>query len=219
MIGMIPGTHRILIADNHQIARQRMRDLLDAMPAWQVVAEASDGRAAFRLAIEVKPDIAVLDYSLPEMNGLELTRAIKRALPHVEILIYTMNERESVLADILRAGARGYVLKSDSEANLIAAVEALSMHKPYFSGAISDTLLGHFVEGDREVEREVVLTPRQREIVQLIAEGKINKQVAYTLDISVKTVETHRAAAMHKLKLRTTAELVLYAVRNNIVEP
>ncbi|HEX8056092.1 MAG TPA: response regulator transcription factor [Novosphingobium sp.] len=216
---MRPTTYRILIADDHQAMRQGVRSLLESHSAWQVVAEASDGREALRLARETKPDIAILDYSLPQMNGLELTRAIKHELPRTEILIYTMHDRESILVDVLRAGARGYVLKSDSGTHLIAAVEALVMRRPYFSGAISETLLEHFVESDHNSGRSIVLTPREREIVQLIAEGKINKQIAHMLDISVKTVETHRAAAMHKLKLRTTAELVLYAVRNNIVEP
>jgi DNA-binding NarL/FixJ family response regulator len=199
--------------------RQGVRSLLESHPAYQVIAEAGDGREALDLAREGKPDIAILDYSLPLMNGLELTRSIKHDLPRTEVLIYTMHDRESILIDVLRAGARGYVLKSDSGAHLIAAVAALARHKPYFSGAISETLLEHFIESDHSTDKSVMLTAREREIVQLIAEGKLNKQIAHMLNISVKTVETHRAAAMHKLKLRSTAELVLYAVRNNIVEP
>ncbi|WP_395398072.1 response regulator transcription factor [Novosphingobium sp. BL-8A] len=216
---MRPTTSRILIADDHQAMRQGVRTLLESHPAFQVIAEAADGREALDFAIETKPDIAILDYSLPLMNGLELTRALKHALPRTEILIYTMHDREQILIDVLRAGARGYVLKSDSGTHLVAAVRALSNHKPYFSGAISETLLEHFIESDHDFDKGITLTAREREIVQLIAEGKLNKQIAHILDISVKTVETHRAAAMHKLKIRTTAELVLYAVRNNIVEP
>lgn len=216
---MRPAISRILIADDHQAMRQGVRSLLESHPAYQVIAEAGDGREALELAREGKPDIAILDYSLPLMNGLELTRSIKHDLPHTEVLIYTMHDRESILIDVLRAGARGYVLKSDSGAHLIAAVAALARHKPYFSGAISETLLEHFIESDHSSDKIVMLTAREREIVQLIAEGKLNKQIAHMLNISVKTVETHRAAAMHKLKLRSTAELVLYAVRNNIVEP
>ncbi|MGH6743722.1 LuxR family two component transcriptional regulator [Novosphingobium sp. PhB57] len=216
---MRPITSRILIADDHQAMRQGVRTLLESHADFQVVGEAADGREALNLAVETKPDIAILDYSLPLMNGLELTRAIKHELPRTEILIYTMHDRESILIDVLRAGARGYVLKSDSGVHLVSAAKALAKRKPYFSGAISETLLEHFIDTNHSTDKSIMLTAREREIVQLIAEGKLNKQIAHMLGISVKTVETHRAAAMHKLKLRTTAELVLYAVRNNIVEP
>ncbi|MFK4875032.1 response regulator [Novosphingobium sp. ZW T3_23] len=216
---MRPSTSRVLIADDHQAMRQGVRTLLESHADFQVVGEAANGREALDLALDTKPDIAILDYSLPLMNGLELTRAIKHELPHTEILIYTMHDRESILIDVLRAGARGYVLKSDSGIHLVSAAKALAKRKPYFSGAISETLLEHFIETNHGGEKGIMLTAREREIVQLIAEGKLNKQIAHMLNISVKTVETHRAAAMHKLKLRTTAELVLYAVRNNIVEP
>lgn len=210
---------RILIADDHQAMREGVRSLLQDHAYCQIVAEASDGHEAMRLARETQPDIAILDYSLPLMNGLELTRAIKRELPRTEILIYTMHDREDLLVEVLRAGARGYVLKSDSGPHLIAAIEAMAMRKPYFSSEISETLLDHFVDSSRPAGSASSLTAREREIVQLIAEGRINKQIAHLLDISVKTVETHRATAMHKLKLRSTAELVRYAVRNNIVQP
>jgi DNA-binding NarL/FixJ family response regulator len=216
---MRPSTSRVLIADDHQAMRQGVRTLLESHADFQVVGEAANGREALDLALDTKPDIAILDYSLPLMNGLELTRAIKHELPHTEILIYTMHDRESILIDVLCAGARGYVLKSDSGIHLVSAAKALAKRKPYFSGAISETLLEHFIETNHGGEKGIMLTAREREIVQLIAEGKLNKQIAHMLNISVKTVETHRAAAMHKLKLRTTAELVLYAVRNNIVEP
>jgi len=216
---MRPITSRILIADDHQAMRQGVRTLLESHADFQVVGEAADGREALNLAVETKPDIAILDYSLPLMNGLELTRAIKHELPRTEILIYTMHDRESILIDVLRAGARGYVLKSDSGVHLVSAAKALAKRKPYFSGAISETLLEHFIDTNHSTDKSIMLTAREREIVQLIAEGKLNKQIAHMLGISVKTVETHHAAAMHKLKLRTTAELVLYAVRNNIVEP
>lgn len=209
---------RILIADDHQAMRQGVKSLLDSHSNWQIVAEAADGHEALKLARETQPDIAVLDYSLPLMNGLELTRVLKRDLPRTEILIYTMHDREDLLVEVLRAGARGYVLKSDTGQHLIAAVEALSLRKPYFSSEISETLLDHFVDSSRSGAGASPLTSREREIVQLIAEGKINKQIAHLLEISVKTVETHRATAMHKLKLRTTAELVRYAIRNNIVQ-
>lgn len=215
---MSSPTRRILIVDDHQAMREGVRSLLAAHANWQIVGEAADGHTALRMARETQPDIAVIDYSLPLMNGLALTRVLKHELPRIEILIYTMHEREDLIVDVLRAGARGYVLKSDSGTNLVAAVEALALRKPYFSSEISETLLDHFVHS-HEDSGTSTLTLREREIVQLIAEGKINKQIAHLLDISVKTVETHRATAMNKLKLRTTAELVRYAVRNHIVEP
>jgi DNA-binding NarL/FixJ family response regulator len=216
---MSSPVRRILIADDHQAIRQGLRSLLGSHANWQIVGEACDGHDALRLARDTQPDIAVIDYSLPLMNGVELTRAIKRELPRTEVLVYTMHEREDLVIDVLRAGARGYVLKSDTGPHLIAAVEALALRKPYFSSEISETLLDHFVTTNEGKGGVSTLTSREREIVQLIAEGKINKQIAHLLEISVKTVETHRSTAMHKLKLRTTAELVRYAVRNNIVEP
>jgi DNA-binding NarL/FixJ family response regulator len=210
---------RVLIADDHQAIRQGVRAFLENREGWQIVGEASNGREALRLARETSPHIAIVDYSLPQMNGLELTRALKRELPRTEIVIYTMHDEESILTEVLRAGARGYVLKSDPSAHLVSAIEALARGKPYFSAEISEALLDHFVDPRQGNNGATMLTAREREIVQLIAEGNINKQIAYILDISLKTVESHRAATMHKLKLRTTAELVLYAVRNHIVQP
>jgi DNA-binding NarL/FixJ family response regulator len=210
---------RILIVDDHEAIRQGLRTILENHQGWQIVGEASNGREALRLAHETSPHIAILDYSLPQMNGLELTRNIKHELPRTEIVIYTMHDEESILTEVLHAGARGYVLKSDPSRNIVSAVEALAKGKPYFSPEISQALLDTFVDPRRDNNSASLLTAREREVVQLIAEGKINKQVAHMLNISIKTVETHRAATMHKLKLRTTAELVLYAVRNHIVQP
>ena len=206
----------VLLADDHNVVRRGVRTLLEARPALNIVAEASKGREALELARENRPDIAIIDYSLPELNGLDLTIALKRELPRIEVLVYTMHDREDLVLEVLRAGARGYVLKMDPESELLAAVDALSIHRPYFSGAISETLLDRFLESTPNARS--TLTDREREVVQLIAEGKINKEISRVLNISVKTVETHRASAMRKLKLRTTAELVRYAVRNNIVE-
>lgn len=210
-------TRRVLIADDHDVVRRGVRTLLETRPNLHIVAEASNGRAALEEARSTQPDIAVIDYSLPELNGLDLTAALKRENPRLEVLVYTMHEREDLVLEVLRAGARGYVLKSDTEKHLLAAIDALSIHRPYFSGVISETLLERFL--DSSPHAQATLTHREREVVQLIAEGKINKEVGYILNISVKTVETHRASAMHKLKLRTTAELVRFAVRNNIIEP
>lgn len=209
-------TRRVLIADDHDVVRRGVRMLLETRPNLHIVAEASNGRMALEEARSTQPDIAVIDYSLPELNGLDLTAALKRENPRLEVLVYTMHEREDLVLEVLRAGARGYVLKSDTEKHLLAAIDALSIHRPYFSGVISETLLERFL--DSSPHAQATLTHREREVVQLIAEGKINKEVGYILNISVKTVETHRASAMHKLKLRTTAELVRFAVRNNIIE-
>lgn len=208
---------RILIADDHDILRRGLRTLLETRQDISVVAEAGTGREALMLARGTQPDIAILDYSLPELNGRDLTMALKRELPRIEVLIYTMHSQEDIIIDVMRAGARGYVLKSAPEKHLFAAIDALSLNRSYFSNNISPTLLQQYMRG-KPNDSAGSLTMREREVVRLIAEGKINKQVADVLSISVKTVETHRATAMHKLRLRTTAELVRYALRNHIVE-
>ena len=207
----------IIIVDDHDSVRRGVRQLLETTPYYQVVGEAADGRRALELARETRPDIAILDYSIPDLNGFDLSHALKREFPRLEILIYTMHDREDVIIEILRAGVRGFVLKSDTERHLIAALDALSIRRPYFSGAISETLLEKFLESKPQPGASS-LTHREREVVQLIAEGRINKEIARMLNISVKTVETHRASAMHKLKLRTTADLVRYAIRNSIIQ-
>jgi DNA-binding NarL/FixJ family response regulator len=209
---------RVLIVDDHDALRRGIRALVETRPSFAVVAEAASGHAALEEARRTQPDIAIVDYSLPELNGLDLTLALKRELPRLEILIYTMHARDEIITGILKAGARGYVMKSDSEEHLLAALDALAVRRPYFSGAVSEALLEQFLQSNRHLNVGV-LTHREREVVQLIAEGKINKQIADTLDISVKTVETHRASAMHKLKLKTTADLVRYAIRNSLIEP
>ncbi|HEX7857118.1 MAG TPA: response regulator transcription factor [Sphingobium sp.] len=214
---MSSPNRRVLIADDHDVVRRGVRTLLETRSNIHVVGEAATGRMAMELARSARPDIAVIDYSLPELNGLDLTLALKREFPRIEVLLYTMHDREELVLDVLRAGARGFVLKSDTEKHLLAAIDALSIHRPYFSGVISETLLDRFLNSSPN--HQATLTHREREVVQLIAEGKINKEIGHILSISVKTVETHRASSMHKLKLRTTAELVRYAVRNNIVQP
>jgi DNA-binding NarL/FixJ family response regulator len=214
---MTSPIRRIMIVDDHDAVRRGIRQLVETKPYYQVVAEAGDGRSAMELAREANPDIVILDYSLPELNGLDLAHMLKRTLPRIEILLYTMHDREEIISDVLRAGVRGFVLKSDTERHLIAALDALSVHRPYFSNAVSETLLDKFLESKPQ-PCAGSLTHREREVVQQIAEGRINKEIARILSISVKTVETHRASAMHKLKLRTTADLVRYAIRNNIVQ-
>jgi DNA-binding NarL/FixJ family response regulator len=208
---------RIMIADGHDIIRRGMRTLIETRGYLEVVAEAMTGIDALIAARELSPDIAIIDYALPELNGLDLTLALKREMPAIEVLIYTEHDNEDLVTAMLRAGARGFVLKSDNTQHLFAAIDALSIHRPYFSASVSETLLEQFLR-IKPLSPLRGLTHREREVVQQIAEGKINKEIGEALNISVKTVETHRAAAMHKLKLRTTAELVRYAVRNNIIE-
>ena len=181
-----------------------------------MIAEASDGKEAIAKALETKPDIALVDYSLPLINGVEVTRQIRQRLPKTEVLIFTMHDNDGLLRDLLNAGARGYVLKSDARQHLVGAIEALASHKPYFTTGVSETLLKSYLAKDKPAGSP--LTNRERGVVQLIAEGHTNKGIAIQLDISLKTVETHRAAIMRKLHLSSSAALVRYAIRNRIVE-
>lgn len=207
---------RLLIADDHDVVRSGLRSILEDREGWLVVAEAADGKQAIAKAISEKPDIAILDYSLPLINGIEATRQIRMRAPTVEVLIFTMHDNDTLLRDLLRVGARGYLLKSDAERYLFAAVEALSAHKTFFTDKASEALLDTFL---RAKPKDDVLTNRERSIVQLVAEGHSNKVIAGVLSISVKTVETHRATIMRKLSLTSSAALVRYAVRNRLVEP
>jgi DNA-binding NarL/FixJ family response regulator len=215
-LGEVFSVTRILIADDHEVVRSGLRSILEAQPNWEVVAEATDGKEAVLKAIATKPDVAVLDYSLPVLNGVEATRQIRARVPETEVLIFTMHESETLMRELLQAGARGYLLKSDARQFLITAVQSLAAHKPFFTSRVSETLLESFLtttEGDRGI-----LTARERTVVQLIAEGRTNKQIASVLNISLKTVETHRATAMRKLNLTSTAGVVRYAIRNQLVE-
>jgi len=204
---------RILIADDHEIVRRGLRALLETRDDLVVCAEAQDGREAVDLAIKHKPDVAVLDVSLPTLNGIEATRQIRRDSPRTEVLVFTMHNSDELISEVLHAGARGYLLKTEADEQIFNAVSALARHRPFFSNQVSETLLDKFNSGVT-----TGLTPREREIVQLIAEGSSNKMIARTLDISVKTVETHRSASMRKLSIRSTAQLVRYAVRNKLVQ-
>src|SRR5688572_24407152 len=214
---MTTPMRRIIIIDDHDAIRRGVRQLLESKPYYEVVGEAADGRSGLEVARATRPDIAILDYSIPELNGLDLAHALKREFPKIEILLYTMHDREEIIIEVLRAGVRGFVLKSDAEKHLLAALDALSIRRPYFSGAISDTLLDQFLDS-KPHPLAGSLTHREREVVQHVAEGRINKEIAERLNISIKTVETHRASAMRKLKLKTTADLVRYAVRNQLTQ-
>ena len=213
---------RILLADDHDVVRRGLRALLEAQPGWQVVAEARTGREAVDLATEWRPDLAIIDLMMPEINGLEVTRRIRRDLPGTEVLIFTMYHSEQLMREALQAGARGYLLKSDAAERLVAAVAAVARHRPFFSDQVSEMLLEAFMRSAAEAGEGgglEALTAREREIVQLLAEGRGNREIAGTLAISVKTVETHRAAVMRKLGVTSLAELVRYAVRNGLIEP
>ena len=207
---------RILIADDHVVVRLGLRQIIETHSGWHVVAEAENGKDAIAKSLETKPDVAVLDYSLPLMNGCDATKQILARLPKTEILIFTMHDSECLFNELLRAGAHGYLLKTDARKYLIRAVETLAMHRPFFTGTASEVLLESYRRRPERVRS--VLTDRERGVVQLIAEGNTNKQVANQLGISLKTVETHRASIMRKLNLLSSAALVRYAVRNNIVQ-
>ncbi|EIM24578.1 response regulator [Microvirga lotononidis] len=208
---------RILIADDHDVVRSGLNAILSGQSGWEVVAEAEDGRKAVELVVETKPDVVILDYQLPSLNGVDATREIRAVRPQTEVLIFTMHESELLLREALEAGARGYLLKSDARKFLIAAVESLSQHKPFFTGRISLALLNAFLSQGHAADG--ALTARERGVVQLIAEGHSNKEVAQILGLNLKTVESHRASAMRKVNVNSTATLVRYAIRNKLVEP
>ena len=213
---------RILIADDHAVVRAGLRTLLESHPGWQVCAEASDGREAVDKASKLKPDVAVIDIGMPLLNGVEATRQIRAASPSTEILILTMHESEDLVQQVVHAGARGYILKDDADRVLIAAVEAVRLRKAYFSTRVSSALPDEEIpgsSGEAGKSSRGRLTPREREILQLLAEGKSNKEVAALLGISVNTAEAHRANIMLKLGVHSLAELVHYAIRNQIIKP
>jgi len=217
---------RILIADDHEVARQGIRALLENHPGWQVCGEAKDGREAVELASKIKPDVTLLDIGMPNLNGLEATRQILASSPEMPILILTMHDSDNVVREVLRAGARGFLLKSDAGRDLVAAVEALQLQRTFFTTKVSQMVLDGFLDrenADNGHEPELkpsseALTSREREVIQLLAEGKTSKEVAVALNLSVKTAETHRTNLMRKLNLHSVADLTRYAVRNGIVQ-
>jgi DNA-binding NarL/FixJ family response regulator len=200
-----------------------VRALLESRPGWEVCGEAADGQEAIRKARELKPDIVVLDISLPGLNGLEATSRILKESPGSEVLILTMHHSEELAQQVIKAGARGYVLKSDADQSLVAAVDKLSQHQTFFTSRVAEFVLDSGGRGEsarRAVEDPSRrMTSRERQIVQLVAEARSTKEVASHLGISVKTVEAHRTNIMRKLRLRSVSELVRYAIRNGIVQP
>ena len=213
---------RVLVADDHEVVRKGVVQILASQPAFEVVSEVDTGRAAVAEAQRLKPDVMVMDIMMPELNGLEATRQIMKTLPNASVLILSMHQSEELIREVLASGARGYVLKSDAGRDLVAGVTALSQNRPFFTTSVSEIVLDGFLrtgqtrrssndEGGR-------LSAREREIVQLLAEGNTNKEVASRLNLGVKTVETHRSHIMQKLGLSSVSDLVRYAIRNKMVD-
>lgn len=211
---------RILIADDHEIVRRGIRSLLEKHPGWEVCGEAEDGREAVEHTNALKPDLVLLDIGMPNLNGLDAGRQILASSPLTRVLILTIHDSEQVVRDVLAVGARGFLLKSDAGRDLVSAVEALQRHGTFFTSKVAELVLEGYLNPHRLAEPRCRnrLTPREREVVQLLAEGKTSKEVAVVLNLSVKTTETHRTNIMRKLDLHSVADLTLYAVRNGIVQ-
>jgi DNA-binding NarL/FixJ family response regulator len=215
---------RLLVADDHDVVRKGVRTLLEEQPGWEVAAEAADGREAVEKAKLVQPDVTILDLSMPELNGLDAAREILKTVP-TKVLILTMYDSDPLIRQTLEAGARGYLLKSDAGRDLVSAVDALRRNKTFFTPKVAQMVLEGYLgrptkENEEDAGRKngLRLTARQKQILQLLAEGKSSKEVAVTLNISVKTAETHRANIMRRLDCHSVTELVRYAIRNHIIE-
>jgi DNA-binding NarL/FixJ family response regulator len=214
------GKLRLLLADDHALLRLGLKKILEERPEWQVVAEAGDGRTAVRQTLTLTPDVVILDIGMPLLNGIEATRQIVRRLHNVGVLILSMHADEAYISQALRAGARGYLLKDSAGTELIRAVSAVAAGKSFFSPAVARVMLDDYVQrlSDKGVDdRYELLSEREREVLQLVAEGHSSKSVAELLSISPATVETHRAHILQKLDVHSTAELVLFAVRRRII--
>ncbi len=210
---------RIFIADDHEVARKGIRALIETHPGWEVCGEAGDGREAVKAAARLKPELVLLDIGMPSLNGLDATRQILAESPDTCVLVLTMHDSEQVVREVLAAGARGFLLKSDAGRDLVSAIEALQARRTFFTTKVAQLVLEGYLHPGPETELpgRSVLTPREREVIQLLAEGKTTKEVANTLNLSVKTAETHRTNLMRKLDLHSVVDLTLYAVRNGIV--
>jgi DNA-binding NarL/FixJ family response regulator len=214
---------RILIADDHEIIRRGLRALLSSRPDWVICAEAATGREAISKAAEHRPDIVVMDIAMPVLNGLEATRKIRKMLPKTQVVILSLHYSDLLVREVLDSGARSYILKSDASRDLFHAIEALAQHRTFFTSGAAQILVDGFVSPSPTAGQPALmrksLSTREREIVQLLAEGKSSKEVAVVLGISVKTAETHRANIMRKLEMHSVSELVRYAVKHCMIEP
>jgi len=209
---------RILVADDHEVVREGMRALIEHEPGWEVCGVATNGQEAVETAKKLKPEVIVLDVNMPELDGLQALRAIKRALPNSEVIIFSAHHSEEAIEDLFDAGAKSYIQKSDAGRYLMAAIKSVAEHKAFFTPEISQILFARFLSVDRAKKQMHSLTNRERDVMRLLAQGSSNKEVAAALGISIRTAETHRAALMHKLGLNSLAALVRYAIRNNIIE-
>jgi DNA-binding NarL/FixJ family response regulator len=220
-VGAVPSL-KVFVADDHDVVRRGVKALIESHPGWVVCGEARTGTEAVRKCEELTPDVVVLDFNMPEMNGLEAAKRILKAFPHTEALILSVDHSNYLIREILLAGVRGYVLKSDSDRDLVAAIEALSNHRPFFAVCATEMMLNSKIGGggvgsSPEIWKEP-LTAREQELLRLIAEGKNSREAASILGISAKTADTHRANLMRKLQVHSVTELVRYAIRNHIVE-
>ena len=213
---------RILIVDDHAIVRRGLQTLLKTQPGWVICGEAATGREAVNKAKQLKPDVVIMDISLPGLNGLEATRQIMKVAPKAQVLILSVHDSKEIVSKALVAGCRSYILKSDTERDLVTAVDALRRHKPFFTSLATEVMLNRSIESRKRESKgapaDSQLTHRERAMVRLLAEGKSNKEVATSLGISVRTVENHRANAMRKLGFQSLGELIRYAIRNRIVD-
>src|SRR5271165_574423 len=214
---------RILLADDHEIVRRGLRALLEKREGWEVCGEASDGREAIEKALQLKPDVVIVDIGMPHLNGLDTTRQLLQQNPHFKVIVLTITDSDQVIREALDAGARGFVLKSDAARDLVSAVEALQLNRMFFTPRVNDMVLAGFLDkghngSNSEPPRLPKLTAREREVIQLLAEGKSSKEVACVLNLSTKTAETHRSNIMRKLGFHCIRDLVVYAVKNNIIQ-
>lgn len=212
---------RILVADDHEVVRRGLCTLLQAHEGWEICGEATDGRIAVEKAKELKPDVVVLDIGMPNLNGLAATRQIVQNDPRCKVIVLTITDSDQAIREALDAGARGFGLKSDAARDLVAAVEALQQNRMFFTPRVNDMVLAGFLDkghSTKSVPQLPQLTPREREVIQLLAEGKSSKEVASLLNLSTKTAETHRSNIMRKLGFHSIRDLVVYAVKNNIIQ-